>query len=512
MPRPGPRPPRLAYAILELSLRCNLRCVHCASGSGRPRPAELELESWLEVVRDLRLLGCRAVDLMGGEALLSPLLLPVGEALQRAGLPWGLLTNGWLLDAGRARALTRAGCRGIGVSLDGACAQTHDALRGRSGAFERALAALEVLATLDFKPRNRTVLTSVSRRNLQQLPAMGELLAARCGDLRWQLNLCSAVAPRLPEDLRLDRAGIERVAAFVHDARRRGTYGGLLVSAAHDLGYYLAPEFDLHDHSWEGCPAGRSHVGIQSDGQVKGCLALDASFAVGDVRALGLRAIWEGELLGRHRRFSVEQLGERCRACVWGDRCRGGCTAYSTAHAGQPHDHPHCLWRERSPEARAAAVCSPLPVRGGPGPYLLDAPAPAAALHDEERARSGAPGERYELPLRSACIELTLRCNLSCLHCGSAAGAARRAELDLACFVELFRDLHLLGCERVVLLGGEPLLHPDWQAIARMARGFDLDVALITNGLQVTAATARLLTEIGVTHLGVSIDGASDAV
>ncbi len=114
--------PQLRYAILELGLRCNLRCLHCASGSGRPRPHELDLDTWKEVVTDLAALGCPSIDLMGGEVLLSPLLAPVTRALADAGLSFGLLTNGWLLDAHRAAELFALGCRGIGVSLDGASA------------------------------------------------------------------------------------------------------------------------------------------------------------------------------------------------------------------------------------------------------------------------------------------------------------------------------------------------------------------------------------------------------
>ena len=514
-----PAPPQLKYAILELGLRCNLRCIHCAADAGKPRPRELGLEDWAAVVGDLARLDCGAVDLMGGEVMLSPLLLPVGRRLLEAGIFWGMLTNGWSLTRARAEELTTAGCRGIGVSLDGARAETHDGIRGRNGSWQRALAALEVVAGLDFKARNRTVLTSISTRNLHELEALGQLLSDRFPGLRWQLNLCSAEAPRLPAGLRLGPEEIQRVVRLV-DGVRRGRSLDLLVTTAHDVGYYMDGALDLADHGWSGCPAGIHHLGVQSDGQVKGCLALDASLAVGSVRAVGLAQIWADERRwAAWRAARPADLGPNCQGCPWGAECRGGCTAYSLAHTALAHNHPHCLWREAEPEVKARQTRAVVrgtagtPYGGGFGDSDVEE-STAQTVEAAEYFRGAAVDARapYALPLLSACVELTLRCNLRCLHCGSAAGRARTSEMDLACFVDLFRDLRLLGGQRVVLLGGEPLLHPDWEAITRLAVGFGLDTALVTNGLQVTEDAARRLAALGVTHLGVSIDGASDEV
>lgn len=490
---PSARAPRLRYALLELGLKCNLRCRHCASQAGAPRPSELTGEEWDAVVDDLAALGCRAVDLMGGEVLLSPLLDRVGGRLQQAGIPWGLLTNGWLLDARRAGHLLDLGCRGFGVSLDGAVAKTHDALRGLAGSFERALRAIDVVAKLDLAPKNRAVITSVTARNLDELPRLGELLSRRAPGVRWQLNLCSALTPRFPATERVDAQGIARVRDFIAEARRARRYD-LLLGAAHDLGYFI-DEPALRDSRWDGCPAGREHAGVQSDGVVKGCLILDESYGVGNVRKRRLSELWnDAAAMARYREVRVEDLGEGCRACVWAAICRGGCTAHSVAWTGRPHQHPHCLWRDASQEERAAAK-RPVVASG-------------------QRPRTGARPRRtaWLTPLRSVCVELTRRCNLRCLHCGSAAGAERTSELTEAEWGAVFDDVARLGGERVVLLGGEPLLHPGWDRLVARAREAGLDAALITNGYRVSQAMAARMAAGGLSHVGVSVDGASDEV
>jgi radical SAM protein with 4Fe4S-binding SPASM domain len=365
----------------------------------------------------------------------------------------------------------------MGVSLDGATASTHDTIRGREGAWQRALGALDAVAALPGLDGNRSVLTSVNRANLHELPAMADLIEARSPGFRWQLNLTSAEAKRMPAELRLLPDEIERVADFIHERRQRG--GRVRVSGSHDLGYFV-DDRDLNDYVFEGCPAGVTNLGVQSDGKVKGCLSLDERFVVGDVRERPLREIWRDEVcMAPHRAFKVESLGPSCADCVWGSRCKGGCLAYSTAATGIARNHPHCLWRRASHERRAAAVRS---------------------------------ASFSSWPLRSVCMELTLRCNLRCLHCGSAAGAARKRELELPDIIPILEDLRELGAERLVLLGGEPLLHPDWEETAAMAKAFGLRVSLISNGLAVTQPVATALAGLGVDVVGISVDGASDAV
>lgn len=509
--------PSLDYAILELGLRCNLHCVHCAVDAGAPRPEELDLASWLAVLDDLDALDCGSVDLMGGEILLSPLLEPIARALAERDRRFGILTNGWLFDEARAAWLLEQGCRGVGISLDGATAQTHDRIRGRAGAFDRALAAIAVLRGLDLAPQNRAVLTSVNTLNIDDLPAMGELLSHIAPGFRWQLNLSSAEAPRLEQHYRLDAASVQRVIAFIEQARRSGCYD-LAVTAAHDVGYFL-DDRDLHDHDWRGCPAGIHHVGIQSDGLVKGCLALDASFGVGNVKERPLRELWrDAALMARYREVDTAALGPGCRECVWGTICKGGCTAYSSALTGHAHDHPHCLWREASPEERAETERTFLLGDHGevslPEDFSVDGPDDDEDVgqHDEDGDEDGDQDSDWPLPLRSVCIELTLRCNLACTHCGQAAGRGRPREFDLADFVPLFSDLYRLGCQRVILLGGEPLLFPDWSLVVTMAAQFGFEVALISNGALIKDAQAEELARLPLSHVGISVDGASDAV
>ena len=109
--------------------------------------------------------------------------------------------------------------------------------------------------------------------------------------------------------------------------------------------------------------------------------------------------------------------------------------------------------------------------------------------------------------LRAVVWETTLACNLACTHCGSAAGRARRRELDTAEALDLVDQLADLGVEELTLSGGEFLVRDDWPAILERVRRRGIAALVISNGLAVDAAAAREMARQGVRSVSISVDG-----
>jgi Fe-coproporphyrin III synthase len=84
-----------------------------------------------------------------------------------------------------------------------------------------------------------------------------------------------------------------------------------------------------------------------------------------------------------------------------------------------------------------------------------------------------------KLPL--ATLYLTDRCNSRCVTCDYWRHG--RDDMDLAAVRRLLPSFDQLGTELVLLSGGEPLLNPEWAAIAELLRGTGLKVWLLTSGL-----------------------------
>ncbi|MFB3893696.1 MAG: 12,18-didecarboxysiroheme deacetylase [Phycisphaerae bacterium] len=102
----------------------------------------------------------------------------------------------------------------------------------------------------------------------------------------------------------------------------------------------------------------------------------------------------------------------------------------------------------------------------------------------------------------------TRRCNLRCVHC--YAGSADRqyeGELTTEEGLALLEDLAAFGSPVVLFSGGEPLLRPDLPALVAWARRLGLRAVISTNGTLIDQATAENLREIGLSYVGVSLDG-----
>src|SRR4030043_2174357 len=103
--------------------------------------------------------------------------------------------------------------------------------------------------------------------------------------------------------------------------------------------------------------------------------------------------------------------------------------------------------------------------------------------------------------------ELTMACNIRCLHCASSSGTPRNCELSLQealAICDMFPDLLV---KEVDFTGGEPLLRSDWHVIANHLKQMKITTRIISNGLLLTNDTITIMKDAGIASVGVSIDG-----
>ena len=123
----------LRQAVVEVTNRCNLRCPHCASASGRARADEMSLGELRHVMRDLSELGCKIVTLLGGECLLRPDWYAIASSVKPLGMKLQLVTNGLLVTETVREQFRALKPYAIGVSLDGATSDSYRRARGVDG-------------------------------------------------------------------------------------------------------------------------------------------------------------------------------------------------------------------------------------------------------------------------------------------------------------------------------------------------------------------------------------------
>lgn len=103
---------------------------------------------------------------------------------------------------------------------------------------------------------------------------------------------------------------------------------------------------------------------------------------------------------------------------------------------------------------------------------------------------------------------ITRTCNLRCVHCYSDSYAQKYpGELTTDEAKRVIDDLAGFGVPALLFSGGEPLTRPDLFELMSYATGKGLRVTLSTNGTLIDEATAARLKQIGLTYVGISLDG-----
>jgi len=301
------RKARLAYAYLrrrpvwctwQVTYRCNFRCRFCPYWK---RPAVPDLQTVADFQRGARALaefGSLFVSMAGGEPLLRKDFVDIVSAVSRYHFPF-VTTNGWHVTPELARALWKADLAGASVSLDYADAGRHDAARGRKGAFERAIAALEVFRDTRVARYQRVNMMAVLMNdNLEEIEPLLKLATG--------LGVNFMVQPYAPEKNKTDR--------FVH----RGSVAAELVRLKRCYPRFLSNTHFLslfdkaRDVGVGECRAGRAFFNIDDTGDVAVCVE-KMHEPVGNLRTDAVSDIIA--------RLSEAAAKVDCRAC-W-HNCRG---------------------------------------------------------------------------------------------------------------------------------------------------------------------------------------------
>ena len=114
-------------------------------------------------------------------------------------------------------------------------------------------------------------------------------------------------------------------------------------------------------------------------------------------------------------------------------------------------------------------------------------------------------------PLRQLFWECTLRCNLSCRHCGSdCRKISATPDMPLDHFLKVLDDVTTMTAPNRVLVntvGGEPLVRPDIVECGKAITDRGFSWGTVTNGVLLTEDMLSKLLDAGLRTIAVSLDG-----
>lgn len=359
---------RRPIVVWNTTRTCNLKCVHCYTGSeNRKYPNELTTAEGMRLIDDLAEFGIPALLFSGGEPFMRPDIFDLAGYAVSKGLRVVFSTNATLITDATAKRCKELGAIYIGASLDGV-GEVNDRFRGMTGAFDKTTAAIRACRAQGIKISLRLTLTKHNVADLDRIFRFVEdedvervcfyhlAYAGRAKDL--QGDDLSHAESRAAVDLIMDRA---------LDYSNRGLYKDIVTVDQHCDGVTMYLRM-LREGSpraaearrmleWNGGGANSSGVGIADidpEGNVHpDQFWMDCSF--GNVRERKFGDIWLDTshpiMAGLKNRLPL--LKGRCGRCVWQRMCGGSLRARAFAAYGDPWaEDPACYLTEEEISSR----------------------------------------------------------------------------------------------------------------------------------------------------------------
>ncbi len=288
-------------AEIEITNKCNLRCLHCVNKSGDPYPDELTTKEIFAVIDALSALGVYQVMISGGEPMLHPDLFNIIEYARKAPMIVDIFTNATLITEEHIKKFKKLNVRRFCVSIDSMDERTHDTFRGKKGALKKTLQNVQLLK--DGFPVCPYV--SVSQLNKEGISDLLQYFKDN-NFTRFQ------VVP-----VRFSGRGVTGLSITPEE------YYQIVVQMMEYLKREFPEGIRTSDKKEGVCGIAKSMIGIHADGTILPCPGCIKDMGVGNVREEDLKTVWETNGTLETIRNITTRNAEECKACVYLSSCSG---------------------------------------------------------------------------------------------------------------------------------------------------------------------------------------------
>ncbi len=311
--------PQLRNLFLELTLRCNERCLHCGSWCGDVKSEELTAAQYGKFLAEIK--GDFGTDkkmlcITGGEPLLRKDFFDIMAEADRLGFRWGMTSNATLIDDSVARELKRVGMGTISVSIDG-LEETHDAFRRTPGGWKKAMNGIESLLRVGgFHAVQAT--TVVTHQNIGQLDELYKIFNDMDIDSWRIINMEPMGRANDHPELLLTKEDYKYMFEYIRNMRIKGepvTYG---------CSHYLGMEYEREVRDWYyHCTAGTYIASITASGDIIACLDIERrpEFIQGNILRDRFYDVWTNKF--QIFRRDLADSCEKCSSCSEKNYCHG---------------------------------------------------------------------------------------------------------------------------------------------------------------------------------------------
>lgn len=288
---------------LDLTYRCNERCVHCYldhNDHGEMTTAEVK-----DLLDQLAEAGVFFLTISGGEILMRKDFFEILEYARMKLFSVKLKTNAVLIHEKESQRITSLGVESVQVSIYSHRPEVHDAVTKLPGSLERSLDAIRSLRGHGIRVIVANVLT---RHNAADYPAVKALAA----ELGVEFTMDPTITPMMDGDRSILSLNIDE------DALRRVFRDQSLVGNVEE---FCAPPAGTGEDALDSLPCSAGHTAcyVSPYGDVYPCVQFP--LRCGNVRRSNFRDIWQNSpQLKEVRSITLGDL-PHCCSCAHGATC-----------------------------------------------------------------------------------------------------------------------------------------------------------------------------------------------
>lgn len=304
---------------LELTRRCNLKCVHCYLGGPEEKQdgfnPELNTAQWIGIIDQITEAGCLHLLITGGEPLLRKDFAEIYTHAKTNGLVVTLFTNGTLIDVGVLELFEDLPPHDVEISLYGATPETYEKITGVKGSFAKCIDNVKRLLDHNITLRLKTILMTHNHHEFDAIQQMAE-------EFRVKFRFDAAIFPafggdQTPVRLRVDPK--EAIEMELSDKKR--------LKQLQDF-FFKMKDIQVPDSLYN-CSAGLTAFHIDAYGNLQPCLMVN-SITYSLLKGRFMQG-WQGTIPGIRRKKIKDDFA--CNQCEKMVLC-GYCPAFFELETG----------------------------------------------------------------------------------------------------------------------------------------------------------------------------------
>ena len=167
----------------ELTMRCNLDCVHCYGRlpieDRQSRCRELSFSEVCALLDDAAQAGCLWLLFTGGEPLVRPDFVDIYTYAKEKGFLITLFTNGTLITEKLANHLREYTPYRVEITLYGVTRETHERVTRIPGSFDKSLNGVHRLLERGIPLKLKTMAMTINRHEIRELEKFAQELGVK---------------------------------------------------------------------------------------------------------------------------------------------------------------------------------------------------------------------------------------------------------------------------------------------------------------------------------------------